>query len=102
MCVNVCWCSSLLYVFVCPLLYINNNSPKDRIEAEFGDVLFSIINAARLYDVEPDNALEKTNLKFIKRFKYLENKTIKTGKSLHDMSLAEMEKIWQKAKKYDE
>lgn len=70
----------------------------DRIEAEFGDVLFSIINAARLYDIDPDNALERTNKKFIKRFNYLEQETIRKGKSLHDMSLDEMNAIWEKAK----
>ncbi|HBF89282.1 MAG TPA: nucleoside triphosphate pyrophosphohydrolase [Bacteroidales bacterium] len=72
-----------------------------KIEAEFGDVLFSIINAARLYQVEPENALEKTNRKFIKRFNFLEEKTIKIGRSLHDMNLDEMNKIWEEAKKHD-
>ena len=72
-----------------------------KIEAEFGDVLFSIINAARLYQVEPENALEKTNRKFIKRFHFLEEKTIKIGRSLHDMNLDEMNKIWEEAKKHD-
>jgi XTP/dITP diphosphohydrolase len=64
-------------------------------------VLFSIINAARLYDIDPEAALEKTNRKFIKRFNYLENETLKKGKSLHDMSLDEMNVIWEKAKKED-
>jgi XTP/dITP diphosphohydrolase len=71
------------------------------IESELGDVLFSIINAARLYDIDPEAALEKTNRKFIKRFNYLENETLKKGKSLHDMSLDEMNVIWEKAKKED-
>ena len=62
-------------------------------------MLFSIINAARLYGINPENALERTNRKFIKRFNYLENQTIKKGRSLKDMSLAEMEEIWQDAKK---
>jgi len=74
---------------------------QDKIEAEFGDMLFSIINAARLYGVNPENALERTNQKFISRFNYLESKTIKKGKSLKSMSLEEMEKIWQEAKRFD-
>ena len=73
----------------------------DKIEAEFGDVFFSLINAARLYGIDPDNALERTNKKFIKRFNYLEQETIQKGKSLHDMSLDEMNEIWEKAKKMD-
>jgi XTP/dITP diphosphohydrolase len=68
------------------------------MEAEFGDFLFSIINAARLYKINPDNALEQTNRKFIRRFNYLEEQTIKKGRSLKDMTLAEMEAIWQEAK----
>jgi len=70
-------------------------------EMEFGDLLFSLINAARLYGINPENALERTNKKFIKRFNYLEDKTLKQGVSLKDMSLLEMEKIWQEAKKQD-
>jgi len=77
---------------------VNN---QDKMEAEFGDMLFSVINAARLYGVNPENALERTNRKFISRFNYLESKTIKKGKSLKNMSLEEMEKIWQEAKKFD-
>jgi XTP/dITP diphosphohydrolase len=72
-----------------------------RIESELGDVLFSIINASRLYGVDPEAALEKTNRKFIKRFNYLEKETIVKGKSLHDMSLDEMNVIWEEAKKED-
>ncbi len=68
------------------------------IESEFGDVFFSLINAARLYGIDPESALERTNKKFIKRFNYLEEKCIRQGKSLHDLSLAEMDKIWQEAK----
>ncbi|MCD4794391.1 MAG: nucleoside triphosphate pyrophosphohydrolase [Bacteroidales bacterium] len=71
---------------------------KDKMESEFGDLMFAMINAARLYDINPDNALEKTNQKFIKRFNYLEDNTIKKGLSLKDMSLDEMEVIWQQAK----
>jgi MazG family protein len=73
----------------------------DRIESELGDVLFSIINASRLYEIDPEAALEKTNRKFIKRFNYLENETLKKGISLHNMSLDEMNVIWEEAKKED-
>ena len=75
------------------------NMDKEKAEAEFGDVMFSLINAARLYKINPDNALELTNLKFIRRFNYLEEHTIKEGKSLKDMSLEEMDAIWNEAKK---
>lgn len=75
------------------------NANQHRMEEEFGDLLFSIINAARLYGVNPDNALEKTNRKFIKRFNYLEAQAKEQGKSLKDMSLAEMDSIWEEAKK---
>jgi len=74
---------------------------KEKMEAEFGDLLFSIINAARLYDIDPENALEKTNKKFIKRFKFLEENTISKGRSLKDMSLDDMNVIWEEAKKND-
>lgn len=72
-----------------------------RIEAEFGDLLFSVVNAARLYDIDPENALEITNRKFIKRFKYLEGQTIAKGISLQNMTLDEMNVIWEEAKKHD-
>ena len=75
------------------------NMDKDKAEAEFGDVMFSLINAARLYKINPDNALELTNQKFIRRFNYLEEHTIKEGKNLKDMSLEEMDAIWNEAKK---
>jgi len=68
-------------------------------EEEFGDVLFAMINAARLYGIDPESALERTNQKFMKRFNYLENQTLKKGKSLKDMTLDEMEAVWQEAKK---
>lgn len=71
---------------------------KDKMEAEFGDLLFSLINAARLYDINPENALERTNQKFIQRFNYLEQKTIAQGLDLKKMSLAEMDVIWEEAK----
>ncbi|MBF6627603.1 MAG: nucleoside triphosphate pyrophosphohydrolase [Proteiniphilum sp.] len=73
----------------------------DRTEAEFGDMLFSIINAARLYKVNPDNALERTNKKFTYRFNYMEKKISEKGRSLKEMTLDEMEQIWQEAKKND-
>lgn len=72
---------------------------KRKAEAEFGDVLFSLVNAARLYKINPDNALEQTNQKFIRRFNYLEAHTIKQGKNLTDMTLSEMDEIWEEAKK---
>lgn len=72
---------------------------KDKAEAEFGDVMFSLINAARLYKINPDNALERTNHKFIKRFNYLEQHTLKQGRQLTDMTLEEMDKLWEEAKK---
>ena len=75
------------------------NMDKEKAEAEFGDVMFSLINAARLYKINPDNALELTNQKFIRRFNYLEEHTIKEGKNLKDMSLEEMDAIWNEAKK---
>ncbi|NPA43899.1 MAG: nucleoside triphosphate pyrophosphohydrolase [Chlorobi bacterium] len=74
------------------------NNDKEKMEDEFGDLLFSLINAARLYGINPDNALEKTNKKFFKRFNYIEENTLKKGLSLKDMSLEEMEVIWQKSK----
>ena len=64
-------------------------------------MFFSIINAARLYGVDPETALEKTNKKFIKRFNYLEKNTLAKGKLLKDMSLEEMNEIWEEAKNYD-
>ena len=78
------------------------NGNTDGIEAEFGDLFFSLINTARLYGVNPENALERTNRKFISRFNYLENKTIKQGKSLKEMTLAEMDEIWNEAKKLEQ
>ena len=69
-----------------------------RMEAEMGDMFFALINAARLYGINPDDALDKTNRKFISRFNYLEDKTIKQGRMLKDMSLDEMNEIWEEAK----
>ncbi len=69
------------------------------MEAEFGDVFFSLVNAARLYGVNPDNALEQTNKKFRQRFNYLEEKTLGQGKALRSMTLEEMDEIWKEAKR---
>ncbi len=77
------------------------NEDQKKTESEFGDLLFSVINAARLYGVDPETALEKTNLKFIKRFGYLEKNTLRKGRSLKDMNLDEMNEIWEQAKDYD-
>jgi XTP/dITP diphosphohydrolase len=71
-----------------------------KIEAEFGDVLFSMINYARFIKVNPENALERTNKKFINRFQYLETEAKKIGKSLHEMSLDEMDVFWNESKKF--
>ncbi len=76
-----------------------NLGNKDRVEAEFGDVLFSMINYARFLKINPENALERTNKKFIKRFQYLEEKSKEKNKSLRDMTLAEMDIYWEEAKK---
>ena len=68
------------------------------MEGEFGDLFFSLINAARLYKINPDNALERTNQKFIRRFNYLEAHTLAKGLDLHDMTLQEMDELWNEAK----
>ena len=70
-----------------------------KMEDEFGDVLFSMVNYARFVGINPEDALERTNKKFIKRFTFLEEEVNKQGKNMKDMSLSEMEEIWQKAKK---
>ena len=76
-----------------------NEDNKDEIEAEFGDVLFSMVNYARFLKVNPENALERTNKKFIKRFQYLEEKAKENNKALKDMTLGEMDVFWNEAKK---
>ena len=73
----------------------------EKMEAEFGDLLFSMINAARLYKINPENALERTNKKFIRRFNYLESQTLKQGKELKGMSLEEMDQYWNEAKQLE-
>ncbi|NMH29210.1 nucleoside triphosphate pyrophosphohydrolase [Flavobacterium silvaticum] len=75
------------------------NSDKDKIEAEFGDVLFSLINYARFLDINPEDALERTNKKFIHRFQHLESRASEIGKPLSEMTLAEMDVFWNEAKK---
>ena len=75
----------------------NENTPGKR-EDEFGDLLFALINYSRFIDVNPETALERTNRKFIRRFKYLEEEAAKEGRQLHDMTLSEMDEIWNRAK----
>jgi XTP/dITP diphosphohydrolase len=77
---------------------VDTNASKEKMEGEFGDVLFSLINYARFMEINPEDALEKTNKKFIKRFQYLESEAAKSGKQLSDMTLAEMDVHWNKAK----
>ncbi len=72
---------------------------REKSEREFGDLLFAMVNVARLYKLKPDNALEKTNQKFTKRFNYIEQKAAEQGRCLQDMTLDEMEALWQEAKK---
>lgn len=72
-----------------------------KAEQEFGDVLFSLINAARLYKINPDNALEMTNQKFIRRFNYVEQHSIRQGRPLKEMTLAEMDALWEEAKRLE-
>jgi MazG family protein len=79
-----------------------NNADRNKIESEFGDLFFSLVNAARLYGVDPETALEKTNQKFTRRFNYLESRTMAIGKSLKSMSLDEMNVIWEEAKDFDD
>lgn len=76
-----------------------NELTNKRMTEEFGDLMFALINAARLYKIKPDNALEQTNLKFIKRFNYIETRAREMGRELKDLSIDEMEALWQEAKK---
>ena len=78
---------------------INDQMVNDQMVNEFGDLLFALINAARLYHIRPDNALERTNNKFIRRFNYIEQRAKEQGRDLKDMTLDEMEALWQQAKK---
>ena len=79
----------------------NDHPVNDKMVNEFGDLLFSLINAARLYKIRPDNALEQTNLKFMRRFNYVEQKAREQGRALQDMSLAEMDALWNEAKQQE-
>ena len=74
---------------------------KEHSTEEFGDFLFSLINAARLYKINPDTALDKTNTKFIRRFNYIEEHSIRIGKPLKDMTLGEMDALWNEAKEQE-
>jgi XTP/dITP diphosphohydrolase len=81
---------------------LQQQSPKEKLEDEFGDVLFALVNYARFLGINAEDALEKTNRKFIKRFQYLERESQREGKKLEDMSLAEMDEYWNRAKKLDQ
>jgi len=76
----------------------DDQTANDQMVNEFGDMLFALINAARLYKIRPDNALEQTNIKFIRRFNYVEQKAREQGRALEDMSLSEMDALWNEAK----
>jgi len=75
------------------------HSDADKMEAEMGDIFFALVNAARLYDITPENALERTNRKFTRRFNYLEQKVKESGRNIKDLTLGEMDEIWEAAKK---
>ena len=75
----------------------NENINKEKAMGEFGDLLFSLVNYARFIDIDPEEALERTNKKFIKRFQYLESESAKDGKKMGEMSLAEMDEYWERA-----
>jgi uncharacterized protein YabN with tetrapyrrole methylase and pyrophosphatase domain len=75
-----------------------NSGNREKIEAEFGDLFFSIVNAARLFDVEPETALERTNIKFMQRFNYIEEHARSNGRSIKEMTLEEMDALWEEAK----
>ena len=77
---------------------VDTNAPKEKVENELGDLLFAIVNYARYVGVNPEDALERTNKKFIRRFQYIETESAKDGKKVEDMSLEEMDEYWNKAK----
>ena len=85
--------------FEAEMTELSNDQINDKMVNEFGDLLFAMINAARLYKIRPDNALEQTNLKFIKRFNYIEQQAKEKGKDIKDLSLAEMDELWNEAKR---
>ena len=76
-----------------------NDTDRQKLEMEFGDLLFALVNYARFLDINPEDALERTNRKFIRRFQFLEKNARESGKSLHQMSLDEMDVFWNEAKK---
>lgn len=78
---------------------LKRSGKSEKAEKEFGDVIFSLVNASRLYDINPDTALEKTNLKFISRFNYMEKKIVESGRHITSATLEEMDKFWNEAKK---
>ena len=78
---------------------VDTGASKEKIENEFGDILFALVNYARYIGINPEDALEKTNKKFIKRFQYIETESEKNGKKLENMELDEMDEYWNKAKK---
>ena len=80
---------------------VDQNGNKSKVEAEFGDLLFALVNYARFIDINPEDALERTNKKFLRRFQYLEQNAQKLGKSLFDMSLNEMDVFWNQAKELE-
>lgn len=80
---------------------VDNDSPKAKIEGELGDLLFAVVNYSRFIDIHPDDALERTNKKFKSRFEFLEQRATEIGKSIKDMTLAEMEAIWQESKQFE-
>jgi len=80
---------------------IKNNGSKEKIEEEFGDLLFALVNYARFIDINPEDALEKSNRKFLKRFTYLEENVARDGRSLHEMTLDEMDVYWNRAKEIE-
>ena len=75
------------------------NMDKDKATSEFGDIMFSLINAARLYKINPDTALEQTNQKFISRFNYVEDKARESGRAINELTLEEMDEYWNEAKR---
>jgi XTP/dITP diphosphohydrolase len=79
----------------------SEDSDKARLEQEFGDLIFALVNYGRFIDINPEDALEKTNRKFIRRFQYIEENAVKNGKALHQMSLEEMDVFWNEAKRQE-
>lgn len=77
---------------------LKKSGHSEKAEKEFGDIIFSLVNASRLYDINPDTALEKTNLKFIARFNYMEQKIVESGKNITSVNIDEMDKYWNEAK----